>query len=44
MLKPGDALPKFKLLDQEGKARSLADLTGPQGLVLFAYSKDNTSG
>jgi peroxiredoxin len=44
MLKPGDKLPKTGLPDQTGKNRQLKDLTGPKGLVLFVYSRDNTSG
>ena len=44
MLDTGDKLPKFKLPDQSGEPKTLKDLAGPQGLVLFVYSKDNTSG
>ena len=44
MLKPGDKLPLFDLPDQTGRKRSLDDLAGPAGLVLFVYSKDMTSG
>ncbi|KMY68486.1 hypothetical protein AAU61_02115 [Desulfocarbo indianensis] len=44
MLEPGHKLPPLNLPDQEGVKRKLSDLTGPQGLVLFVYSKDNTSG
>ncbi len=44
MLKPGDKLPKIELPDQEGVKRKLKDLAGPQGLIIFVYSRDNTSG
>jgi peroxiredoxin len=44
MLNPGDKLPKIGLPDQVGEKRNLKDLAGPKGLVLFVYSKDNTSG
>jgi peroxiredoxin len=44
MLKPGERLPGFKLPDQTGRTRIFADLTGPEGLVLFVYVKDLTSG
>lgn len=39
-----DDIPAFELPDQSGRTRTFADLKGPQGLVLFAYAKDNTSG
>lgn len=44
MLNTGDSLPELSLQDQAGAARDLADLTGRKGLVLFVYSRDNTSG
>lgn len=44
MLEKGDKLPEFKLPDQSGQAKSFKDLTGKKGLVLFVYSRDNTSG
>jgi peroxiredoxin len=44
MLSSGDKLPKIDLPDQDGKKRKLKDLAGAKGLVLFVYSKDNTSG
>lgn len=44
MLQQGDTFPEFKLPDQTGKEKSFKDLTGKKGLVLFAYSRDNTSG
>lgn len=44
MFELGTKLPEFNLADQGGKIRSRADLTGPKGLVLFVYSRDNTSG
>jgi thioredoxin-dependent peroxiredoxin len=44
MLETGDKLPKFKLPDQSGEAKAFKDLVGPKGLILFVYSRDNTSG
>lgn len=44
MLSQGDKLPKIGLPDQMGDKRTLKNLTGPKGLVLFVYSRDNTSG
>lgn len=44
MIEIGTPLPGFSLPDQSGEEKTLADLAGPQGLVLFVYSKDNTSG
>jgi thioredoxin-dependent peroxiredoxin len=44
MIDEGDKLPAFRLPDQNGKVRTLASLTGPKGLVLYAYPKDNTPG
>ena len=36
--------PVFKLADQTGQERTLADLSGPKGLILYVYPKDSTSG
>jgi len=44
MLTSGDKLPVFNLPDQSGRNNTYQDLTGPQGLILFVYVKDNTSG
>ena len=44
MLKPGDRLPAFKLPDQSGEMRGFKKTAGIKGLILFAYSKDHTSG
>ena len=44
MLEPGAKLPSFKLPDQTGQTRTLAQLRGPRGLVIFVYARDNTSG
>jgi peroxiredoxin len=44
MLNIGSSYPERYLPDQNGKARKFSDLAGPEGLVLFVYSKDNTSG
>jgi hypothetical protein len=34
---PGERIPAFSLPDQEGVPRSLANLTGPNGLLLVFY-------
>lgn len=44
MLSPKDKLPDFELPDQSGIPKSFKELAGPNGLILFVYSKDNTSG
>jgi peroxiredoxin len=44
MLDIGSSYPERHLRDQPGKTREFRDLACPQGLVLFVYSKDNTSG
>jgi len=44
MLTPGDKLPAINLPDQDERMRRLGDLAGPRGLIIFAYSKDHTSG
>ncbi|MFH1135718.1 MAG: peroxiredoxin [Pseudomonadota bacterium] len=44
MLEPGAKVPDFTLPDQTGTNRTLTDLTGTKGLVLYVYPKDNTSG
>lgn len=44
MLKAGDTFPAFQLPDQDGKSRSLGDLAGASGLVLYIYPKDDTPG
>jgi peroxiredoxin Q/BCP len=40
----GRKIPAFELPDQDGKTRTLKDLAGPKGLVLYAYPKDDTPG
>ena len=44
MIEAGAEMPKFSLPDQSGEEKTYSDLAGPKGLVLFTYSKDNTSG
>ncbi|MEM8961837.1 MAG: peroxiredoxin [Acidobacteriota bacterium] len=44
MLEEGDKLLPMSLPDQNGEAKTLEDLTGPEGLVLYSYPKDNTPG
>jgi hypothetical protein len=34
---PGQTIPEFALPDQDGASRSLADLTGPSGLLLVFH-------
>lgn len=34
---PGERVPAFSLVDQHGVSRSLANLTGPNGLLLVFY-------
>ncbi len=40
----GQRFPELELPDQDGKVRTLTDLAGPKGLVLYAYPKDDTPG
>jgi peroxiredoxin Q/BCP len=44
MLSAGDKFPNFSLFDQDAKKRSLADLAGKEGLILYVYPKDDTPG
>ncbi len=44
MIEAGAKMPQFSLADQSGEEKTYADLAGPKGLVLFTYSRDNTSG
>jgi len=43
-MEKGQNIPAFELPDQDGKARTVGDLAGPKGLVLYAYPKDDTPG
>lgn len=43
MLKIGDKMPDFEVLDQDGNVVSSKDLLGKKTIVYF-YPKDNTSG
>jgi len=43
-MKEREQLPPFSLPDETGRPRSLADLAGDRGLVLYAYPKDDTPG
>lgn len=43
MLKIGDRMPDFEVVDQNGKKVSSKDLTGKKTIIYF-YPKDNTSG
>lgn len=40
----GEKIPALELPDQDGKTRTVADLAGPKGLVLYVYPKDDTPG
>ena len=41
-MKVGDRVPAFELLDQDGKAFSLAEALGQGPVVLFFYPRDET--
>ena len=43
MLKIGDRMPDFEVVDQDGKTVRSADLIGKKTIIYF-YPKDNTSG
>lgn len=43
MLKPGDRMPDFEVVDQDGNTVRSADLIGRKTIIYF-YPKDNTSG
>ena len=43
MLKIGDRMPYFDVIDQDGNAVSSKDLIGKKTIIYF-YPKDNTSG
>ena len=43
MLKKGDRMPDFEVVDQDGNKVSSKDLMGKKTIVYF-YPKDNTSG
>lgn len=44
MLDDGSRVPPFEVPDETGKPRTFENLTGPKGLVLYFYPKDNTPG
>ena len=43
MIKIGDKMPHFELVDQDGKTVKSEDLLGKKTIIYF-YPKDNTSG
>lgn len=44
MLEEGDQFPPIELPDESGETRTLGDLAGAEGLVLYVYPKDDTPG
>ena len=43
-LKPGDKAPSFSAPSWDGSTVKLSDFSGDRNVVLFFYSRDNTSG
>lgn len=43
-MRRGDQLPAFELPDESGTKRTVGDLAGRRGLILYAYPKDDTPG
>jgi peroxiredoxin Q/BCP len=43
MIKIGDKMPQFEVIDQDGKVVKSQDLLGKKTIIYF-YPKDNTSG
>lgn len=43
-MEEGQKIPAFELPDQDGTRRTVADLAGQKGLILYAYPKDDTPG
>lgn len=43
-MEKGSELPRFELPDETGTERTVGDLAGERGLVLYAYPKDDTPG
>jgi peroxiredoxin Q/BCP len=43
MIKIGDKMPQFEVVDQDGKTVNSQDLLGKKTIIYF-YPKDNTSG
>ena len=43
-LKPGDKAPTFSASSWDGSTVRLSDFSGDKSVVLFFYSRDNTSG
>lgn len=44
VLKEGDKVPSFTLLDQDGKLFDIDDYVGKENLVIYFYPKDDTPG
>lgn len=43
-LKPGDKMPLFELMDQDGELYRMEDVVGEKNLVVYFYPKDDTPG
>ena len=43
-LEPGDQVPEFTLLDQDGESFVLSEHLGSKNLVIYFYPKDDTPG
>ncbi|UTW67861.1 peroxiredoxin [bacterium SCSIO 12643] len=43
-LKPGDKMPLFELMDQNGELYRMEDVVGEKNLVVYFYPKDDTPG
>ncbi|NBC82480.1 MAG: redoxin domain-containing protein [Bacteroidetes bacterium] len=44
MIKEGDKIPAFKLMNQHGKEFDISQVTGRKNLVIYFYPKDETIG
>lgn len=43
-LRPGDKMPLFELMDQNGELYRMEDVVGEKNLVVYFYPKDDTPG
>jgi peroxiredoxin Q/BCP len=44
MLETNTKIPSFSCQDQNGNEKTFKDITGKNGVILYFYPKDNTSG